>query len=278
MAYPLQFLFHMNALWKGSISFGLVNIPVQLFSAVDTTSQTRMHLVHKKDGGRIRYARICTKENEEVPYSEITKGISDEEGETYKVDPKTLKSLKKKASEALEISQFIDQSEVDETLYDTVYYLEPLKGAAKPYALLRSALKESGKAGLCRFVLREKEHIALIETKDNVLLLWLLYFPSQIRKTSGLDLPSSRTQFDKRSLKMALELIDQLTDPFEPETFIDEREEKLRSIKGEIEKPAKSTSRDNVIDLMSALKASLSGKPKSRARKGSHSHTLKRAS
>jgi DNA end-binding protein Ku len=278
MASSLQILFHMNALWKGSISFGLVNIPVQLFSAVDTTARTQMHLLHKKDGGRIRFARICTIENEEVPYSEITKGISDEEGDTHRVDPKTLKSLKKKASETLEISQFIEQAEVDETLYDTVYYLEPMKGAAKPYALLRSALKESGKAGLCRFVLREKEHVALIEAKDEVLLVWLLYFPSQIRKTSNLDLPGARAQYDKKSIKIALDLIDQLTAPFDPERFIDEREEKLRSLKEEhsVGKAGKSGRKDNVIDLMAALKASLEGKRK--PTRSTKKHAFKSAS
>jgi DNA end-binding protein Ku len=251
----------MTALWKGSITFGLVSIPVQLYSAVDSRARTPMHLIHKKDGGRIRYARICTKENEEVPYSEVTKAVSDEEGESHRIDPKTLKSLKKKTSTSLDISQFVDASEIPDTLFESAYYLEPGKGAERPYALLRAALRQSGKAGLCQFVLREREHMAMIEAKDEALLVWLLHFPAEIRKPSSLDLPGARTQFDKKSLKMALELVDQLTEPFEPQTFLDEREEKLRAIRGEVEeRPRKGSREDNVIDLMSALKSSLERK------------------
>jgi DNA end-binding protein Ku len=251
----------MRAIWSGSISFGLVNIPVKMFSGSRTHEGLDLNMLHKKDHARIRYARICREDGKEIPYDEIEKGYEYKEGDFITLSAEDYKKADAMRAESIEIKQFIEESEIDSRYYDKPYYLEPGKGADRAYALLRDALQQSGKIALAKYALRERDNMAAIKPYGNALVLNQLRFPADLRQPTGLKFPKEGAKVEE--VKMALQLIKQQTKHFIPEDWHDTYTEELEEIISEKAKGHKTKQHGKepvdtkVSDLMSTLKASL---------------------
>ena len=250
----------MRPLWKGSIGFGLVNIPVRLYSATEESDISFVSL-DKKSGSRIRYKKVSETTNKEVPQADIVKAFK--MGEQYVVMEETDfdKALPVK-KDHIDIVQFVQEKEIDVLYYEKPYYLEPEKGGDRAYALLREALKKEGKAAIGLFVFHNKEWVCLLKPSGKALALTRLRFAEEIRSTDTLSIPDSTIKADQ--LKMAASLISQLTKPFKPEQFKDEYAEKLLKVieakgkgKNATYKPMKVVHNTATEDLMEKLKASL---------------------
>ncbi|HEX5429537.1 MAG TPA: Ku protein [Patescibacteria group bacterium] len=258
----------MRAIWSGSLSFGLVNIPVKLYSATGE-NKLNLDMLHKKDLSPIRYARICRADGKEIPYEDIVKGYEYRKGDYVILTDEDFKKANVEKTKAIEIQEFVKESEIDTIYFEKPYYLEPEKGAEKAYALLRESLKKSKKIGIAKFVLRNREKLAAIKQSGNALVLEQMRFDEDIRSTSDLSLPDSK-KAGSREIEIALALIDQLTEAFDPSEFKDTYTDDLKKVieakaKG---KPIKAKGRvrknTDVADLMSVLKKSLE-KEKARA-------------
>jgi len=251
----------MRAIWSGSISFGLVNIPVKMFGGSRSHEGLDLNMLHKKDHARIRYARICRQDGKEIPYDEIEKGYEYKEGDYITLSAEDYKKADAKRAESIEIRQFVDESEIDSRYYDKPYYLEPGKGADRAYALLRDALEQSGKIALAKYALRERDNMAAIKPYGRALILNQLRFPADLREPTGLKFPKEGAKVEE--VKMALQLIKQQTKHFIPEDWHDTYTEELEEIiaeKAKGHKPkqrGKEPTETKVSDLMATLKASL---------------------
>ncbi|MDB5179321.1 MAG: Ku protein [Patescibacteria group bacterium] len=253
----------MRPIWNGSISFGLVNIPVRMFSAVETREGIEFHMLHKDDHSPIRYAHICRDEGKEVDWDDIVKGYEYEDDKYVVFTPEQLDELAAEKSSTVDIQQFVKEGDIDIRYFDKPYYLEPVKGGEKAYALLREALKKSAMLALAKYVMHEREHLAVIKPVGRLLVLEQMRYPSDLRSGSDLGVPTDK-QVTDRELEVALKLIKQETKPFMPEDFADvyaqELEERIKAkIKGEkpVAKKHKHEPQATADDLMSALKASL---------------------
>lgn len=255
----------MKAIWTGSIGFGLVNIPIKLYSAIQTSSLD-FDMLDKKDLANIKFKRVNEKTNKEVLWENIVKGYLVNDKYVI-VDDKDFAKAAPEKSEHIEITQFVEQKEIDSIYFETAYYVQPDKSGSRAYALLNEGLKKSGRVGLGSFVMREREHICIIRAKDNLLILNRLRFPEEIRGTDELNLSGAASK--PAEVKMAVTLIDQLTKPFNPKNFKDNYTDKLLKIikaksKGKSVpfKPLKIV-HSKSQDLLDQLKASLSaGKKK----------------
>lgn len=251
----------MRALWNGSISFGLINIPVRMYSAVNPRQGIDLDMLHKEDHAPIRYARVCRKDGEEVPWEDIVKGYEYRDGDYVVLTQKEMDKLDTKKTETVDIKQFVDEDEIDIRYFERPYYLEPVKGGDKAYTLLREALQKSKKLALVTYVFHGREHAAVIKPVGKALVLNQMRFPSDVRTGSELNFPTSAA--DKKELDMALKLINQETKPFIPEdlkdTYTDELEDLIKAkAKGKkLPKAEKSPTKTDSKDLMNALKASL---------------------
>jgi DNA end-binding protein Ku len=225
----------MRAIWSGALSFGLVNIPVKLFSAVNREAELDLDMIHGQDMGRIRYARVCRLDGKEVPYEDIVKGYQYREGDYIILTEEDFKRASAKKTQTIEVLEFVKEKEVDPIFFEKPYFLAPQKGAERPYLLLMSALKKTGRAGIGRFVMRHREHIAMITPKRGVISLIQLRFEKQIRSSKEL-IPKEKPLAKKAELDLAITLIDQLTKEFEPSRFKDSYTGELRAL---IEKKAK---------------------------------------
>jgi len=251
----------MRAIWSGAISFGLINIPVNVYSGAESRDGLDLRMLHKKDDAPIRYAKICTAEDKEVPFDEIVKGYEYAKGEFVVLNDEDFEAADVKKTSTIDIVEFADENQIDVRYLERPYYLEPQKGGDKAYALLREALRKRNRLAVATFVLRQREHLALIKTVGQVLVLNQLRFPADLRSPGGLKLPA-KDGADKRELDMALKLVDQLTHPFIAEDFHDTYTEELQErieakVKG---KPAPKKTAEPAVathDLMAALKASL---------------------
>jgi DNA end-binding protein Ku len=257
-------------MWSGAISFGLVNIPVKLYSAVGDNSLD-FDMLSKKDHSPIKYMRVSTSDGKEVPYKDIVKGFQIEKGHYVVLDDKDFEKANAKKTKSIEILNFVLEEEIDSMYFDKPYYLEPDKTAAKPYALLREALRQSKKVGIATFVLRNREHVGIIKPKGDVIVLDQMRYEGDIRDFGELHLPEAG-QVSKPEVEMAKKLIDQLTQTFDPTVYKDNYIEELKKVieaKAEgkiIETKSQAPSPTNVKDLMETLKASLEmNSPKNRA-------------
>ena len=253
----------MRPLWNGSVSFGLVSIPVRMYSGSNPRQGIDLDMLHKDDHAPIRYARICRKDGEEIPWNDIVKGYEYADGDYVVLSKKELDELDAKKTQTIDIIQFVNEPDIDIRYFEKPYYLEPIKGGEKAYALLRAALGKSSKIALAKFVMHEHEHIAVIKPVGRALVLNQMRFPSDIREPGQLDLPTDKDVTEKE-VEMALKLVKQETKPFMPEdlrdTFTDELEELIKEkVKGK--KPRKHATKEyheaTTKDLMGALKASL---------------------
>lgn len=257
----------MRPLWKGTIGFGLVTIPVKLFSAVQE-SDLDLDMLDGKDQARIRFQRINEDTGKEVPYERIVKAF-DLNGKYVVLDDKDFKSAAVEKSDVITIKDFVKEEEVEGKYYEKPYYLAPDRGGARAYALLREALKKSGKVGVASFVMRTKEHPAVLQPDGPVLILNQMRFAQELRSVVELDLPKV-TKVPPSEMKLAMQLIDQGAGTFDIKKYKDEYSSALmKAIKAKAKSKgkAKKTTTMKVVhkkptgDLMAALKASLGEKP-----------------
>ena len=252
-----------RAIWSGAISFGLVNIPVKLFSAVSKKT-VRFHQIDAESGGRVRQKRVGP-DGEEIPYEQIVKGYEIGPDRYVTITPEELESLEPEKTRTIDIEDFVDLEEIDPIFYDHPYYLAPDTGAGKAYRLLVDAMEDSGKVAIARVVLRSKEHLVAIRPRNGALAMETMLFADEVIPADSLD--ELETDGDMktsdRELTMAKQLIESLTSDFEPEKYRDEYRERVldlieRKAQGEtvvIEAPAEEPKK--VPDLMAALEASI---------------------
>jgi DNA end-binding protein Ku len=250
----------MRSLWTGAINFGLVNIPVKLYSASESHSLD-LDMLHAKDLSPIRFARVCRDDGKEVPWDEIVKGYEYRKGDYIVLTKEDMAKAAPGRQDTLDIVAFADASEVDPAYFEKPYYLEPGKGAAKVYTLLCQALAESDKVAITKYVLRNREHLGCIRAQDDMLVMIQMRFADEIRNADAIKLPK-QPKVTKPEMGLALQLIDQLTKPFDPSEYKDTYIEELERIieeKAEGKKPtaAPAPRKAEVKDLMAALKQSI---------------------
>src|SRR5919198_1315955 len=257
-----------RAIWTGAISFGLVNVPVKLYSAVSKKT-VRFHQLHESDGVRIQQKRVCPADGEEVPWDDIVKGYEISPDRYVIVTPEELEALDPKKTKTIDIEEFVDLDEIDPLYYDHPYYLLPGQGAAKPYKLLVDAMNDANKVAIARVVIRTKEQLVAIRPLGDVLAMATMNFADEVVDPDSFDeAPGDDVDASKREVDMAKQLIDSLTaKTFEPEKYHDEyREAVLDMIEKKAEgqeivlQPAEEP--EKVPDLMAALEASLAAAKK----------------
>jgi len=264
----------MRAMWSGAVSFGLVSVPIKLYSAT-TNHDIRFHQVHGADGGRIKYKRTCQVCGEVVEYADIVKGYETEDGELITLDESDLDSLPIASGHEIDVVEFVPADQIDPLLFDKAYYLEPETKAAKPYALLREALAETERMAVVRFALRQRESLALLRVRDKTIVLQTMLWPDEIREPA-FDILDQDVDLKPQELKMASSLIESMGADFDPSDFHDEYKDAVEAlIESKKEhgdaKPAPVEAKredegDSMTDLLSALQASVDA---ARGRSGS---------
>ncbi len=264
-----------RAIWSGSISFGLVNVPVKLFSATEQ-KDVSFHQFQAGTGQRIRYRRVAEESGEEVDYGDIVKGYEVEKGRHVLVTPEELESVEPGRTRTIEIEDFVDLAEIDPIYYEKSYYLAPAEGAGaeKPYALLVRSMDEAGKVAVGRFVLRTKQYLAAIRPAGGVLVLETMFFADEVRDPSeDIDgVPVDGVELTERERAIAGQLIESLASPWQPERYADTYRERVleliqRKAEGEdvVTEPA-AADEGEVVDLMAALEASVAAARQGRDR------------
>ena len=259
----------MRAIWSGSISFGLVNIPVKLYSGSESNTLD-LDMLRKSDLCPIKYLRVCKTDNKEVPYDEIVKGYEYSDGEYIVLTDKDFENASMEKTHLIDILDFVAEKEIDTRYFEKPYYLEPDKTGPKAYALLREALKKSGKVGIASYVLRNRGSLGVVKPLDDLLVLNEIRFKDEIRSPSVLKLPSGEN-LREQELELALTLIDQLTGKFDPAKYKDSYLDDLKKAieekaQGREPKPkGKEPKPGKVIDMMELLKESLKQKRKEAA-------------
>lgn len=209
----------MKALWKGSISFGLVNIPIKVYSGT-IAHRIDLDMIRKKDQCPIEYVRVCKKDGKQVAWEDIAKGYQKENGDYVVLDDSDFQNAAPEKTSTIDIFEFIKEEEIPSKYLEKPYITEPAKEAKKVYALLREALNKSQKVGLCKFVIRTTEHLGILKVEDDAILLIQIRFQDELRELTEVDLPRD-VKIVKKELDMALTIIDQLTDKFEPSKYKD---------------------------------------------------------
>ncbi len=255
----------MRPIWTGAIGFGLVNIPVKMYSATQT-SNINLDMLDKKDHAKIKYRRINENSGKEVKWENIVKGYK-MDGNYVVLDDKDFEMASAKKTKTIDISDFVKEEEISSIYYETPYYLEPDKSGTRPYELLREALMKTKKVGVASFVMRSKESLAILRPDKDVIVLNRIRFEEEIRKTEDLVLPKN-TEVKPAELKMAITLIDQLTAKFDiskyKDTYNDELMKLIQAKAGgkKIKAPEMKIVHSKTQDLMGQLKASLDVKRK----------------
>src|SRR6184192_1542962 len=278
----------MRAIWKGSISFGLVNIPIALYPAT-RKEELKFRLLRAKDLSPVNYKRVAEKDGKEVPWDDIVKGYEYEKGKYVVLKDEDFQRVDLEATQTVDIQDFVNQEEIDPMFFYKPYYLEPQKGADKAYALLRDALKDSGKVGIAKVVIKTRQYLAGVKPEDGALVLELMHFAEELADPGKLHVPK-KLEPGKRELDMAEALIKGMSSKWSPEKYQDDYrealmeviEEKVEAGGKEIEeKPKKAPKPTKVIDLVSVLQKSLEetgAKKKTAARsRGKKAHPAKKA-
>jgi DNA end-binding protein Ku len=250
-----------RAIWSGAISFGLVNVPVKLYSAVSKKT-VRFHQLHDSDGVRIQQKRICPEDGEEVSYEHIVKGYEIGPGQHVVVTQEELEALDPKKTRTIDIEDFVELEDIDPIYYDHPYYLVPDKGADKAYNLLLEAMRDSGRVAIARVVIRQKEHLTAIRPTGDVMTMATMLFGDEVIAADGIDELPDETETSKRELDMARQLIDSLATDFDPGKYRDEYRERVldlieRKAEGEEIAIQPEEEPERVPDLMAALEASV---------------------
>jgi DNA end-binding protein Ku len=252
----------MRSIWKGAISFGLVTIPVKLYSATEE-KDVSFHQVHREDGGRIRYKRVCQVDGEEVSYSDIAKGFELASGEVVMLTDEDFSDLPLTTSRSIDVLEFVPLEQVDPIYFAKSYYLEPDAAGAKPYVLLRQALEQSGRVALVKIALRQRESLATLRVRDGVFVLEMMLWPDEIREPQFGFLDED-IDVRPQELQMAQSLIETLAGDFNPEQYSDNYREALQALieakvagKEVVAPAAPAADSGTVVDLMAALRASV---------------------
>lgn len=255
----------MRAIWKGSITFGLVNVPVSLYSATES-HDVRLHQVHDADGGRIRYQRKCEVCSEVVPYEHIDKAYADGES-TVVLTQEDLESLPAERSREIDVLQFVPSEQIDPLMFEGAYYLAPNSASPKAYVLLRRTLQETDRTALVTFALRQKSRLGALRVKDDVLVLQTMLWPDEVREASFPSLEED-VSISEKELKMSAALVAGFESDFDPQEYSDDYQTQLRTlIEAKIEQGdaldteatfgARSEEPAEVLDLMEALRRSV---------------------
>lgn len=276
-----------RAMWKGAIAFGLVNIPVELYSAT-RDHRPRFRLLHAKDESPVKYERICQNEGKAVGWEDLVKGYEYEKGQFVVLTKDDFKTAALEKTKTVDILDFVDPKDVDERYFETPYYLQPGKGADRAYALIREAIRDAGKIGIAKIILRDAQHLAAVEAIGDALVLTMMRFSDELADLDDFRFPAAGG-IRPAELKMAKQLVESLSAKWEPEKYTDEYTKNLMRViqaklKGkkprlqEREAPHKA----DVVDLMARLRASLEGTAGSRggsapARKKEAGRSTKRA-
>jgi DNA end-binding protein Ku len=257
----------MRAIWKGAVSFGLVSVPVKLYSATES-HDVSFRQVHAKDGGRIKYQRVCSIDGEEVPYSDIAKGYETEDGEMVILTDDDLSNLPTTSSREIAVEKFVPSDQIDPMLFEKSYYLEPEASGAKPYALLRQALIEADRMAVVTVALRQRTTTAVLRVRDDVIVMQTMMWPDEIRKP---DFNVETGEVKDAEVKMAQMLVETLAGDFEPEEFEDDYAEAVQAVVkakiegGEVKRTDTSTKTGGeVVDLLAALQRSVEAAKSSR--------------
>ena len=254
----------MRSIWRGAINFGMVTIPVKLYTATEQ-KDVRFHLVHKKDGARIVEKRFCSEEDKEVAWDEIGKGYEVSKGEYVVMDKEEVEAQAPEQSHTIDIGDFVEIEEIDPIYFEKSYFLEPTDVGIKPFNLLRRALDETGRVAVAKVAIRTKERLATLRVYDSTMVLETMYWPDEIRSVDELELPSGKAASPQpRELDMARTLIESLASHFDPDQYKDEFRGALlnlieQKMKGEQRSAKRRKPEPKVVDLMEALQASLAG-------------------
>jgi DNA end-binding protein Ku len=259
----------MRSIWKGTVSFGLVTIPVRLYSATEE-KDVAFHQVRRSDGSRIRYKRVAAADGEEVPYSEIARGFELPSGETVVLTDEDFADLPLPSQKVVDVLQFVPLEQVDPMYFSRSYYLEPDKSGVKPYELLREAMDKAGKVAITKVTLRQRESLACLRVKDGVLVMETMLWPDEIR-AADFDVLDQDVDVRPQEVKMAQSLIEALSGDFDPGQYTDQYREALEAlIEAKVEghavvQPAAAEAETGtVVDLMAALRASVDAAKKER--------------
>lgn len=254
-----------RAIWKGSISFGLVSIPVELHTAV-RDHRPKFRMLHARDKSPVRYERVCQREGKPVAWEDLVKGYEYEKGRFIVLTKEDLKAVALNKDKAIDILDFVKSEEIDDRYFETPYYLTPDKGGQHAYALLREALKQSGRTGIAKIIIREAQHLAAVEVIDDAIVLTLLRYADELVDGDQLAFPAG-DKVRKAELDMAKMLIDNLAADWDPSKYTDEyRENLMKLIKARMkgEKPhlpaAEAPASGQVVDLMERLRQSLNAR------------------
>jgi DNA end-binding protein Ku len=259
----------VRAIWKGAVSFGLVSIPVKLYTATEE-KDVSFHQVHREDGGRIRYKRICQLDGEEVAYADIAKGFELPSGETVVLTDDDLADLPLTSSRVVDVLSFVPLEQVDPIYFAKTYYLEPDKTATKPYVLLRDALEKADSVALVKVAIRTRESLATLRVREGVLVLETMVWPDEVR-TPDFGFLDEDVTVRPQELAMAESLIESMTADFDPGQYHDEYREALEQVieakvegREVVEQPVQEEETGSVVDLMAALRASVAAAKKGR--------------
>ena len=253
-----------RAIWKGSISFGLVNIPIALYSAT-RREELKFRLLRKTDLSPVNYKRVAEKDGKEVSWDQIVKGYEYEKGKYVVLKEEDFERVDLEATQTVDIKDFVDQEDIDPMFFYKPYYLEPQKGGDKAYALLRDALKDSNKVGIAKVVIKTRQYLAGVKPEDSALVLELMHFADELADPEKLHVPK-KTEVGKREMNMAKSLIDSMSSKWDPGKYKDDYrealmeviEEKVEAGGKEIEeKPKRAPKPTKIIDLVSVLQKSL---------------------
>lgn len=263
----------MRSIWKGAISFGMVTIPVKLYSATES-KDVRLRMLCRKHEAPIQEKRFCTEGGEELPWEELARGYEVGKGEFVLLEPEEIDAAKPESSTTIDIGDFVQAAEIDPVYFEKSYFLEPTDIGAKPFSLLKRALEETERVALARVTIRTRERLATLRAYDGTLMLETMFWPDEIRSTGDLDLPEGdAAKVRAKELEMARSLVQSLADRFRPDSYTDDYRTALeqlieRKMRGERRNVKRRKPEPKVIDLMEALKASVdeakrdSAKPK----------------
>ncbi|MGH7967099.1 MAG: Ku protein [Limisphaerales bacterium] len=255
----------MRAIWSGSISFSLINIPISLYPAT-RREELKFHLLRESDLSPINYKRVAETDSKEVPWEEIVKGYEYEKGKFVVLKDEDFRRADVEATQSIDVTEFVPIEDIDPVFFDKPYYLEPRKAGAKAYALLRDALKQTGKVGIAKVVIKTRQHLAALKPEQNALVLELMHFPEELVKPDSLKIPAGANVKGRES-QMATELINRMSDRWQPDKYNDDYRHALEEmIEKKIKQGGKSPAggrapskrpTTKVIDLVSVLKQSL---------------------
>lgn len=267
----------MRAIWKGAVAFGLVNVPVKLYAATGEHS-VPLHQVHREDGGRIRYKKVCSVDGEEVPYGDIAKGYETDDGRMVVLTEEDLDELPLATEREIAVEEFVPADQVDPIMLGKTYYLEPERTAAKPYALLREALKTTDRMAVVKVALRQRESMAVLRVRDDVICLQTLLWPDEVR-AADFPILENEVQVRPQELQMAASLVESLAADFDPSEFSDSYQQALEALieakvttgrTVSVSRPEEEEeSGGEVVDLLSALQRSVERARGSRGSGGS---------